>query len=66
VPIAEHVNGMGIRAIKSADVATTRLTLLAILENLVLDEVESGDTSRRIPVTPLLAVAEQKIKTRRT
>jgi DNA-binding MarR family transcriptional regulator len=50
VPLAEEVNNIGIRGIKDADVAATRRTLLAILDNLALDEVLSSRPQRRIPV----------------
>ena len=49
VPLAEEVNGIGIRGIKAADVAVTRRTLLAILDNLALDEAQSSSPQRRIP-----------------
>lgn len=52
VPFAEEVNGIGIRGVKTADVVTTRQTLLAILDNLALDEVQSSAPQRRIPVEP--------------
>lgn len=52
VPLAEQVNGIGIRGVKPADAATTRRTLLAILDNLALDEVQSSAPQRRIPVEP--------------
>jgi DNA-binding MarR family transcriptional regulator len=52
VPLAEQVNSVGVRGIKTADVALTRQTLLAILDNLALDEIQSASTQRRIPVTP--------------
>lgn len=51
VPLAEAVNGIGIGGIKTADVAVTRRTLLAILDNLARDEAPSPashrDASRR-------------------
>jgi MarR family transcriptional regulator, organic hydroperoxide resistance regulator len=47
VPLAEEVNGIGIRGIKAADVATTRHTLLAILDNLADDERRSMEGQRR-------------------
>jgi MarR family transcriptional regulator, organic hydroperoxide resistance regulator len=50
VPLAEEVNNVGIRKIKDADVAATRRTLLAILDNLALDEALSSSPQRRIPV----------------
>jgi DNA-binding MarR family transcriptional regulator len=55
VPLAEEVNGIGIRGLKPEDVATTRITLLAILQNLARDEIESAAPSRRIPATPRTA-----------
>ena len=50
VPLAEGVNSIGIRGIKAADVTATRRTLLAILDNLARDELQSSCTPRRIPV----------------
>jgi len=50
VPLAVQVNGIGIRGVKPADVVTTRQTLLAILDNLALDEVQSSAPQRRIPM----------------
>ena len=51
VPLAEEVNGIGIRGIKAADVAVTRRTLLAILDNLAVDELQSSSPQRRVPIT---------------
>ena len=51
VPLAEEVNEIAARNVASADVATTRKTLLAVLENLARDEAESAATDRRIPST---------------
>jgi len=51
VPLAEEVNSIGVCGIKASAVATTRVTLLTMLENLARDEIESAYTSRRIPVT---------------
>lgn len=51
VPLAEEVNSIGVRGIKGAEIAAARLTLLAMLENLARDEIESAYSSRRIPVT---------------
>jgi DNA-binding MarR family transcriptional regulator len=65
VPLAEEVNNIGIRGIKGADVAATRLTLLAILENLARDEMESATTSRRIPMSPRLPNDQGKAGLRR-
>jgi DNA-binding MarR family transcriptional regulator len=43
VPLAEEVNAVAIRGIKPADVATTRRTLLAMIENLAREELESSE-----------------------
>ncbi|MGB7035739.1 MAG: MarR family transcriptional regulator [Xanthobacteraceae bacterium] len=58
VPFAEQVNQIAVRGVKSEDIATTRNTLLAIIENLAEDEAIS---SGRIPSTRELArlVAEK-------
>lgn len=52
VPLAEEVNEIAARGIRVADIATTRQTLLTILENLALDEAGSGG---RIPSTREIA-----------
>lgn len=46
VPLAEAVNGIGIGGIKAADVAVTRRTLLAILDNLARDEALTPASQR--------------------
>ncbi len=51
VPLAEDVNAVAIRGVRGVDVATTRRTLLAIIENLARDEMEAADKQRRIPST---------------
>ena len=51
VPLAEEVNEVALRKVGAADVATTRRTLLALIENLAADETESLATRRRIPST---------------
>jgi DNA-binding MarR family transcriptional regulator len=38
IPLAEEVNSIAVRKIKSADIAVTRKTLLGIIENLARDE----------------------------
>ncbi len=40
VPLAEEVNRIAVERVAAADVATTRRTLLAMIENLAGDEVE--------------------------
>jgi DNA-binding MarR family transcriptional regulator len=49
VPLAEEVNEIAVRGIAPEDVATTRRTLLAIIENLAAEET-AGHT-RRLPST---------------
>jgi len=51
VPLAEEVNAIAARNVKAADIATTRQTLLAILENLARDELDAAADERRIPST---------------
>lgn len=51
VPLAEEVNEVALRDIGAADIATTRRTLLAFIENLAADEMDSLTTRRRIPST---------------
>jgi MarR family transcriptional regulator, organic hydroperoxide resistance regulator len=38
VPLAEDVNRIAVRSLRSSDIATTRTVLLAIIENLARDE----------------------------
>jgi DNA-binding MarR family transcriptional regulator len=52
VPLAEQVNRVAVRNVKLTDIATTRQTLLAIIENLAEDEATA---SGRIPSTRELA-----------
>lgn len=52
VPLAEAVNSMAIRDVKSTDIAITRMVLLAIIENLATDEAASD---MRMPSTRELA-----------
>lgn len=51
VPLAEDVNDVAVHGVTPADIATTRKTLLAVLENLARDEAESAVKDRRIPST---------------
>ena len=50
VPLAEDVNRTAVRTVKPADIATTRQTLLTILENLAEDEAAASNRLR-IPST---------------
>jgi DNA-binding MarR family transcriptional regulator len=52
VPLAEQVNEIAVRGVKPQDIATTRRTLLAIIESLAEDE---ADGEGRIPSTRELA-----------
>lgn len=52
VPLAEEVNEIAVRGTRTADVTTTRQTLLAIIENLAADET---DHHGRIPSTREIA-----------
>lgn len=70
VPLAEEVNEIAVRNVAPDDIATTRKTLLAILENLARDEVESTAKDRRIPSTrelsSLIAAAGKSKRVRRS
>jgi DNA-binding MarR family transcriptional regulator len=55
VPLAEEVNRIAVAGVPEADIAATRQTLLAIIENLARDEAASEDPERRIPSTRELA-----------
>ena len=43
VPLAEDVNGVAARAIAAGDIAITRRTLLAVIENLAREEAANGN-----------------------
>lgn len=45
VPIAEEVNQIAVRGIDPADVATTRRTLLLMIENIARDEAEHASAA---------------------
>jgi MarR family transcriptional regulator, organic hydroperoxide resistance regulator len=51
VPLAEEVNDVALRGVGAADIAATRRTLLALIENLVADEMASSTPLRRMPST---------------
>jgi DNA-binding MarR family transcriptional regulator len=48
VPLAEEVNEIALRNVTTAAVATTRETLLTIIQNLARDEDEPGNKDRRV------------------
>lgn len=52
VPLAEAVNSVAVRNLKSADIAITRKVLLAIIENMAADELGA---EMRMPSTRELA-----------
>ena len=49
VPLAEEVNNVAVRGMKTSDIAATRQTLLAIIANLAEDEIRSTSKERRLP-----------------
>jgi len=51
VPMAEEMNEIAVRGVREADIAATRRTLLAMVRNLVEDEIEAAKEDRRIPST---------------
>ena len=51
VPFPEAVNEIAVRGIPAADVAVTRKTLLAMIENLAVAEAASPGATRRMPST---------------
>lgn len=55
VPLAEEVNRIAVSDVPREDIAATRQTLLAIIENLARDEAASADPERRIPSTREIA-----------
>ena len=55
VPLAEEVNEMALAGISAEDIATTRRTLLVVIEHLALDEAEQNRQDHRIPSTRELA-----------
>lgn len=55
VPLAEEVNEVAVRGVTAEDIATTRRTLLIMIENLARDEVGQTSLHRRIPSTRELA-----------
>lgn len=55
VPLAEEVNRIAVAGLDPADVSRTRQLLLAVIENLARDEVQSVNPARRVPSTRELA-----------
>lgn len=57
VPLAEEVNEVALAGVPPEDIAATRRTLLAMIENLARDEADASSTTRRMPSTRELARA---------
>jgi DNA-binding MarR family transcriptional regulator len=55
VPLAEQVNQIALQGVSDVDIAVTRRTLLAIIENLARDESQAAGQDRRMPSTRELA-----------
>jgi len=48
-PLAEEVNRVAIQGVTASDIAATRKTLLAIIENLAQEELSSAHRKRQLP-----------------
>lgn len=55
VPLAIEVNELAVAGVSPEDIAATRRTLLAIIENLAADEMGADVSGRRMPSTRELA-----------
>jgi DNA-binding MarR family transcriptional regulator len=55
VPLAEEVNEVAVQGLTAEDIATTRRSLLVMIENLAKDEASQIELERRIPSTRELA-----------
>jgi MarR family transcriptional regulator, organic hydroperoxide resistance regulator len=51
VPLAKEINDVALRRVGAADIAATRRTLLALINNLAADEKAAPTSLRRIPST---------------
>lgn len=51
VPMAEEVNRIAVAGASDSDIAATRRTLLAMVQNLAVDEIEAAKDDRRMPST---------------
>jgi MarR family transcriptional regulator, organic hydroperoxide resistance regulator len=65
VPLAEEVNDVAVRGIPASDVAATRRTLLAVLENLARDELDAVNRLRVPSTRELARLADEAGRTRR-
>jgi len=50
-PLAKEVNAIAVNGVSGDDVAATRRTLLAIVQNLARDEIVTTKADRRVPST---------------
>jgi DNA-binding MarR family transcriptional regulator len=55
VPAAIDVNELAVKGIPPEDVAVTRRTLLAMIENLAAEEIAAGGRQQRVPSTREIA-----------
>ena len=62
VPLAEEVNDVALRGVGAADIAATRRTLLALINNLTEDEMASLTPLRRIPSTRELSLLARRAR----
>jgi DNA-binding MarR family transcriptional regulator len=51
VPLAEMVNQLSLSGVPAADIAATRRTMFAVIENLAADEAAAALQQRRVPST---------------
>lgn len=51
VPLAEEVNEISVKGLKTTEINIARKVLLAIIENMARDEAETNDPALRIPST---------------
>jgi DNA-binding MarR family transcriptional regulator len=65
VPLAQEVNDVALRGVGAGDIAATRRTLLAMIENLAADEMASLTPLRRIPSTRELSRLARRPRARR-
>ena len=65
VPLAEEVNEVAVRGVPASDVAATRRTLLAVLENLARDEIDAVNRLRVPSTRELARLADEAGRTRR-
>jgi len=61
LPLAEDVNEVAVRGIDPADVATTRRTLLVMIENIARDESEHADPARAARMQRMLDATDNEV-----